>query len=212
MQVILIDDVFELGRRGDVIRVADGYGRNYLIPKHLAVPATPGNLKMVEQQRVSLAKKETHDMETAEILAQELSQLHILISRKSGETGVLFGSVTSKDLSEVLEAKGISLDRRKIRLAQPIKAIGNYRVEARPHSEVESTLLVSVLPEADEPVSQTIPRGEESDQIIEDLNAKIADLEGPTGDAPAGESVAEVKGEPKSERTSESEQTAGKTE
>jgi len=180
MEVILVDDVFELGRRGEVVKVANGYGRNYLIPKKLAVPATPGNLTMVEQQRVSQAKKEAKYVEEAEILAQELGQVYVLISRKSGDAGVLFGSVTSKDIGDVLEASGINLDRRKILLAHPVKSIGNLTVEVRPHREVSANLLISVLPEADESVAKTLKRGEESDQIVRELDAKISEDGGPS--------------------------------
>jgi len=178
MEVILIDNVYELGRRGDVIKVSEGYGRNYLIPRKLAIPATPGNLKRVEEQRIALAKKEAKFVEEAELLARELSQLHILISRKAGETGSLFGSVNSKDLAEAFEAGGIKLNRRKIMLQQPLKRIGNYTVEIRPHSDVQVNVLVSVLPEADELICKTMPRGEESDAIVRELDAKIADISG----------------------------------
>jgi large subunit ribosomal protein L9 len=187
MEVILIDDVFELGRRGDVVKVASGYGRNFLIPKKLAVPATPGNLKMVEQQRVALAKREAKDRGEAEILAAELGQIHIVVSRKAGDTGVLFGSVTSKDLTDVLAANGITLDRRKILLHQPIKSIGNYTVEVRPHSDVDASLLLSVFPEAGEQISKTLARGEESDKLVEELKAKVEEIERLAGTA-SGES------------------------
>jgi large subunit ribosomal protein L9 len=176
MEVILIDDVFELGRRGEVVKVADGYGRNYLIPRKLAVLATPGNLKTVEQQRLAQVKKEAKYVEEAELLAQELGQLHVLISRRAGDTGVLFGSVTAKDVGDVLEANGINLDRRRISLAQPVKNIGSLAVEVRPHRDVSVNLLISVLPEGDEPVAKTIPRGEESDRIVSDLEAKVAEI------------------------------------
>ena len=185
MEVILIDDVFELGRRGEVVKVAAGYGRNYLIPKKLAVPATPGNLKTVEQQRVALAKREAKDRGEAEILAAELSQIHIVVSRKAGDTGVLFGSVTSKDLSDVLAANGVNLDRRKILLHQPIKSIGNYTVEVRPHSDVDASLLLSVFPEAGEQISKTLARGEESDKLVEELKAKVEEIERLAGTASA---------------------------
>ncbi len=178
MEVILIDDVFELGRRGDVVKVAAGYGRNFLIPKKLAVPATAGNLRMVEQQRAALAKREAKDRGEAEILAAELGQIHIVVSRKAGDTGVLFGSVTSKDLADVLAANGITLDRRKILLHQPIKSIGNYTVEIRPHSDVDASLLVSVFPEAGGEVARTMSRGEESDKVVAELKAKVEELEG----------------------------------
>lgn len=185
MEVILIDDVFELGRRGDVVKVAAGYGRNFLIPKKLAVPATPGNLKTVAQQRVALAKREAKDRGEAEILAAELGQIHIVVSRKAGDTGVLFGSVTSKDLADILAANGVNLDRRKILLHQPIKSIGNYTVEIRPHSDVDASLLVSVFPEADEEVARTMSRGEESDKVAAELKAKVEEIERLAGAASA---------------------------
>ncbi len=176
MEVILIDDVFELGKRGTVVRVADGYGRNYLIPKSLAIPATPGNRKMIEQQRLAMAKKESKYQEEAELLTQELNQLHLMLSRKSGETGTLFGSVTSKDIADLLKTTGIQLDRRKIVLNQPIKSIGNYRVEVRPHSEVTAELLLSILVEGDEPVSKIKKKDEESDAIVAELEARLKEM------------------------------------
>ena len=173
MRVILIDDVVELGKRGEVVNVTQGYGRNYLIPQRLAVPATPGNLKQSEQQRAALARKEAKFKEDAEVLASELRQLHLVLSRKAGETGVLFGSVTAKDLSDLLSSHGVNLDRRRILLHQPLKTIGNATVEARPHSDVEVELLVSVLPEEGEAVEKVIKRGEESDQIQQDAEQRL---------------------------------------
>ncbi|MCK5351342.1 50S ribosomal protein L9 [bacterium] len=176
MEVILIDDVFELGKRGTVVRVADGYGRNYLIPKSLAIPATPGNRKMIEQQRLAMAKKESKYQEEAELLTQELNQLHLMLSRKSGETGTLFGSVTSKDIADLLKTTGIQMDRRKIVLNQPIKSIGNYRIEVRPHSEVTAELLLSIVAEGDEPVSKIKKKDEESDAIVAELEATLREM------------------------------------
>jgi large subunit ribosomal protein L9 len=176
MEVILIDDVFELGKRGTVVRVADGYGRNYLIPKSLAIPATPGNRKMIEQQRLAMAKKESKYQEEAELLTQELNQLHLMLSRKSGETGTLFGSVTSKDIAALLKTTGIQMDRRKIVLNQPIKSIGNYRIEVRPHSEVTAELLLSIVAEGDEPVSTIKKKDEESDAIVAELEARLKEM------------------------------------
>lgn len=176
MEVILIDDVFELGKRGTVVKVADGYGRNYLIPKNLAIPATPGNKKMIEQQRLAMAKKEAKYQEEAELLTQELNQLHLMISRKSGETGTLFGSVTSKDIADLLKTTGVQMDRRKIVLNQPIKSIGNYSVEVRPHPEVTAELLLSVLLEGDEPVNTIKKKDEESDAIVAKLEATLKEM------------------------------------
>lgn len=191
MEVILIDDVFNLGKRGEVVRVADGYGRNYLIPKKLAIVATPGNLKIVEQQRMTFAKKEAKYKEEAQILAQELNQLHLRMSRKAGETGLLFGSVTAKDIADLLEQNGIHLDRRRIILHQPIKNIGNYRVEAYPHSEVAAELLISVLVESDEPVARVKKKDEETDRIVAELDAKIKEIEQLTGSRVVEEPVKE---------------------
>ncbi|MGH9339168.1 MAG: 50S ribosomal protein L9 [Acidobacteriota bacterium] len=197
MEVILIDDVFHLGKRGQVVKVADGYGRNYLLPKKLAIPATAGNLKMVEQQRAALARKEATLKEDAEILAGELNQVHLLISRKSGETGALFGSVTSKDIGDLLEANGIVLDRRKILLEQPVKSIGNFNIEVRPHSDVAAHVLLSVLVEGDEAVNRLKKKDAESDQIVAELEAKVKEL------TQVGGEEKEVKKEVKKEVNSE---------
>jgi len=188
MEVILIDDVFELGKRGTVVRVADGYGRNYLIPKKLAIPSTPGNKKMIEQQRLVMAKKEAKYQEEAELLTQELTQLHLMISRKSGETGTLFGSVTSKDIADLLKTTGVQMDRRKIVLHQPIKNIGNYKIEVRPHSEVTAELLLSVLLEGDEPVNTIKKKDEQSDAIVAELEAKLKEMKQSAGGDTAPES------------------------
>jgi large subunit ribosomal protein L9 len=203
MEVILIDDVFELGKRGDVVRVANGYGRNYLIPKNLAVPATPGNRKMVDQQRLAMAKKEAKYQEEAELLAQELNQLHLIISRKSGDTGTLFGSVTSKDITDLLQHTGIRLDRRKLLLSQPLKSIGNYRIEVRLHSEVTAELLLSIPIEGEKPISEVKKKNEESDKVVAELEAKLKEM----GQLTQGQSSASPQPEdtPSEERESQAE-------
>ncbi|RPJ85957.1 MAG: 50S ribosomal protein L9 [Acidobacteria bacterium] len=176
MQVILTDDVFQLGKRGEVVKVADGYGRNYLIPRKLAIPVTPGNLRMIEQQRLAMAKKEAKFKEEAQLLAGELNKIHLIVSRKAGDTGALFGSVTSKDLADLLATQGIQIDRRKILMEQPAKSIGNYSIEIRPHSEVQAIITVSVLPEGDEPIARAKKRDAESDRIVTDLDAKVKEI------------------------------------
>ena len=203
MEVILIDDVFELGKRGDVVRVANGYGRNYLIPKNLAVPATPGNRKMVDQQRLAMAKKEANYQEEAKLLAQELNQLHLIISRKSGDTGTLFGSVTSKDITDLLQHTGIRLDRRKLLLSQPIKSIGNYRIEVRLHSEVTAELLLSIPIEGEKPISEVKKKNEDSDKVVAELEAKLKEM----GQLTQGQSSASPQPEdtPSEERESQAE-------
>ena len=183
MELILIDDVFHLGRRGDRVRVANGYGRNYLLPKRLAVVATPGNLKMIEQQKLAQVKREAKNQEEAGILAQELNQLHLILSRKVGDTGALFGSVTTKDLSDLMHSNGVEFDRRKIQLEQPIKNIGNYDIELRPHPDVEAQILVSVIPEEAGPVERLKKRDEETDQIVAELEAKLAEVSQTQGES-----------------------------
>ena len=178
MQLVLINDVLHLGRQGDVVTVASGYGRNYLIPKGLAVAATSTNLKMVEQQRAALARKESRVKEDAAIVAQELKQLHLVLSRKAGETGALFGSVTAKDLADLLEEKGFNLDRRRIDLEHPLKSIGNFSVEVHPHPEVKLELLVSVVLEEDEPFANILKQGtDESAGIVSGVESLLKDAE-----------------------------------
>ncbi len=178
MQLVLINDVLHLGRRGDVVTVASGYGRNYLIPKGLAVAATSTNLKMVEQQRAALARKESKVKEDAEIVAQELQGLHLVVSRKAGETGALFGSVTAKDLADLLEEKGFNLDRRRIDLEHPLKSIGNFPVDAHPHPEVKLEFLVSVVLEEDEPFANILKQGiDESAGIVSGVESLLKKAE-----------------------------------
>ena len=204
MQLVLINDVLHLGRRGDVVTVASGYGRNYLIPKGFAIAANPENLKMVEQQRAALARKESRVKADAEIVAQELKQLHLVLSRKAGETGALFGSVTAKDLADLLEEKGFNLDRRKIDLEHPLKSIGNFQVETHPHPEVKLELLVSVVQEDDEPFANILKQGtDESAGIVSGVESLLeeaaAELEAQKEALPAevlegtDESAAEVE-------------------
>ena len=176
MQLVLIDDVLHVGRRGDVVTVASGYGRNYLIPKGLAVAATSANLKMVQQQRAVLARKEARVKEDAEILAQELNQLHLVLSRKAGETGALFGSVTAKDLADLFAENGFNLDRRKIDLEHPLKSIGNFPVEVHPHPEVKLEFLVSVVLEEEEPVARILKQGtDESVGIVSGVESLLTE-------------------------------------
>ena len=206
MEVILIDDVYRLGRRGEVVNVNDGYGRNFLIPKKLAIPATAGNLKNIDLQRATMAKKETRYRDEAELLVSDLAQKHILISRKAGDTGVLFGSVGAKDIASALEASGIHLDRRKILLSAPVKTIGTITVSARPHADVEAQLMVSVMPETGEPISKVIDRGLESDQIIEALEQKVGEAR---ADATAARQVDRAEKHPAEEVQAAPEPEAG---
>jgi large subunit ribosomal protein L9 len=128
MEVILRDHVENVGRRGEVVKVADGYARNYLLPRKLALPVTPGNLKQVERERVKLDASEAEEKAAAQAVAARLVSLDVTISRRVGETEALYGSVTSADIAEALAAGGFEVDKRKIGLREPIKRIGEYTV------------------------------------------------------------------------------------
>jgi large subunit ribosomal protein L9 len=188
MELILVGDVEHLGRRGDVVRVANGYGRNYLLPKGLALLSTPANLKMVKAQRLARARRQAKHKAEAELLAEELTRRHAVLSRRAGETGLLFGSVTSRDVSDLLSANGIEVDRRKILLEHPIKNIGNYRLDIRCHAEVTAQLLVSIVPEEEAPVQQLKQQDDESNRLVAELEFlvdenKAAGIETPDSDS-----------------------------
>ncbi len=144
MEVILIENVENLGARGQIVKVADGYGRNHLLPKKLAIAATPQNRKWVEQQRQKFLKQEAQEKGQAEELAKLLEGLRLVFTRKAGEQGTLFGSVTTLDIAEQLASQGYSIDRRKIHLSNPLKAIGEHEVSIRLHREVTAKIKVAV--------------------------------------------------------------------
>lgn len=149
MEVILLDNIDKLGSRGQVVKVANGYGRNYLLPKKLAVAATPQNRKWVEQQRVRFLKLEAKEKGDAADLATLLQDVSVTLVRKSGEKGTLFGSVTALDIAEKLAAQGYQIDRRKIVLDSPLKVLGEYNVPLRLHKEVTATIKVTVKGEGE---------------------------------------------------------------
>jgi large subunit ribosomal protein L9 len=154
MEVILLHDVEKLGTRGQIVTVADGYGRNYLLPKRIAVKATPQNRKWVEQQRVSFLKLAAREKAEAEELAKLLADVTLVFSRKAGEQSQLFGSVTAMDVAEGLSAKGFKIDKRKIQLDPPLKLLGEYDVSIRLHREVTASVKVKVEPEAEAPAAE----------------------------------------------------------
>ena len=147
MEVILRDHVENVGKRGEVVKVADGYARNYLLPRKLALVATPGNLKQVERERVKLDAREAEEKGAAEAIAARLAAVEVVISRKVGETEALYGSVTSADIAEALAAKGFEVDKRKIGLREPIKKVGEQTVPVKLHREVVVQLPVKVVAE-----------------------------------------------------------------
>ena len=144
MEVILKEDVNKLGHRGDVVKVADGYGRNYLLPEKLAIEANAANKAVIEQMKASAVRKSVKEKAGAEQLATQLSEVELVFERKVGENEHLFGSVTSGDIAHALEVKGYTIDRRKIALDEPLKSLGEYHVPVKLHREVTSHVKVTV--------------------------------------------------------------------
>jgi len=148
MEVILREDIDKVGSRGQVVKVAPGFARNFLLPKKLAVAATEANKKIVEQERQAHLRKEAKFKTEAEDLSKLLNGVSVTIAQKAGENDQLFGSVTSKDIADALEAKHFTIDRRKILLADPIKQLGEYKVPVRLHKDVTAEVTVTVAKEA----------------------------------------------------------------
>jgi large subunit ribosomal protein L9 len=147
MEVILREHVDNLGRRGEIVKVADGYARNFLLPRKLALPATEGNKKHVERERKKLEVHEAEERSQAEVIATRLAALEIVFHRRVGETEQLYGSVTAADIAEFLKGKGFEVDRRKLILPEPLKTIGEHAVPLKLHREVSVPLKVHVLKE-----------------------------------------------------------------
>jgi large subunit ribosomal protein L9 len=147
MEVILREHVDNLGQRGDVVKVAAGYARNFLLPRKLALLVTAGNRKQIERERVKFEARELEEQKVAEAVALRMANLEIVIARKVGETDALYGSVTSADIADALAAKGFAVERRKLQLHEPIKKIGDVDVPIKLHREVTATVKVKVVPE-----------------------------------------------------------------
>ncbi len=160
MEVILLENIEKLGTRGQMVKVADGYGRNYLLPKKMAVAATPQNKKWVEQQRVRFLKLEAKEKADAEDLAKLLAEVSVVVTRKAGVKGTLFGSVTAMDVAAKLADQGYKIDRRKIQVEPPLKVLGEYDVPVKLHREVVATVKVKVEAEGElqpEPEAEPAP-------------------------------------------------------
>jgi large subunit ribosomal protein L9 len=161
MEVILLENIDKLGSRGQICKVADGYGRNYLLPKKLAVAATPQNRKWVEQQRVRFLKLEAKEKAEAQDLSSLMQNIEMVMTRRSGEKGQLFGSVTAMDIEEALAAQGYKIDRRKIQLGNPLKALGEFDVPIKLHRDV--VVHVKVKVEADAESAQPATEAKEAE-------------------------------------------------
>ena len=147
MEVILREHVDHLGKRGEVVKVADGYARNYLLPRKLALVVTEANQRQIEREREKFEAREAEEKKVAEAVAARLSNADITIARKVGETEALYGSVTSSDIADALAAKGFEVDRRKLQLADPIKQLGEFDVPVKLHRDVTTTVNVRVVAE-----------------------------------------------------------------
>jgi len=144
MEVILKEDVAKLGSRGDVVKVAEGYGRNFLLPRKLAIEATPGNKKVIDQMRAAALRRSAKEKAQAEELSKQFEGLSVAFARRSGEHDQLFGSVTSGDIAESLEKKGFTVDRRKVQLHEPLKSLGEFTVPIKLHKDVTTHLKVLI--------------------------------------------------------------------
>ncbi len=145
MEVVLIADVEKLGRKGDVIKVADGFGRNFLIPKKFGIQVTPFNLKQVEDAKIKIAKTLAKEIEDAKKQASLIVGLNAKFERKVGDKGQLYGSVTTQDIADFLKSKGFDIDKKRIRLDEPIRQLGEHPIRIKVHPDVTADLLVSVL-------------------------------------------------------------------
>jgi large subunit ribosomal protein L9 len=166
MEVILKEDINKLGHRGDVVKVAAGYGRNYLLPGKLAIEATAANKAVIEQMKASAIRKSQGAKAGAEELGQKLNEAVLTFERKASATGQLFGSVTSQDIAHELALQGFEVDRRKIHLDEPLKTTGEFHVPVRIHREVTAHVQVTIKSDA--------PEG--ADALVEDTDTGFVSL------------------------------------
>jgi large subunit ribosomal protein L9 len=147
MEVILREHVDHLGRRGDVVKVAAGYARNYLLPRNLALPVTESSKRQIERERAAAEARDAQEKAGAEAVAARMTALDISIARRVGENQTMYGSVTSADVAQALATRGFEIDKRKIALAEPIKALGEHTVQVKVHRDVTADVKVKVVPE-----------------------------------------------------------------
>ncbi len=197
MEIILREAIDRLGGAGDVVKVKDGYARNFLLPQKKAYLATPGNLKVIEQERTRMFRREAAQRSEAEKLRELLSAVEIDIERRVGEHGVLYGSVTSADIAESIGTKGFTIDKRKILLDEHIKEIGEFRIPIRLFTEVTAEVTLRVVPEGDAaPVTgATSVAEEEATSVAEEEATSVAEEEATSVDAENADAPAEAAAE-----------------
>ena len=172
--VLLREDIDTVGGRGEIVRVRAGYARNFLLPQGIATLATKGNVKQIEQERAALLKKAAIEKATAEAQREQMENISLEFERKAGEQGTLFGSITSMDIAEALQAKGYEIDRRKIALRQPIKETGEYTVNVKLHREVSLAVAVTVTAEGGEIVEERVEKKGRKARSKKDDEAEVA--------------------------------------
>lgn len=203
MEVLLLQDVDNLGYAGDVKKVANGFGRNYLLPQNLAVLATPGALKQAETIRKTAEKHRAQEMEDAKAIVNQLADLELLFERRAGETGKLYGSVTSGDIADAIKEKTeLEIDKRKVALPEPIRALGEQEVTIKLMIDVATTIMVEVVP-----LGGILERERLSAEEVAELDAEFESEEAPAADAPEAEAetseVEAVETEPETEEAAE---------
>ena len=176
--ILLREDIDTLGGRGEIVKVKAGYARNYLLPQGLATLATKGNVKQIEQEREALLKKASIEKATADAQKEQMGSIELAFERKAGDGGTLFGSVTSMDIAEALQAKGYEIDRRKIVLRDAIKETGEYTVKVKLHREVTLEVPVTVTTEGGDEVAAVTPekkgRKKKEEAAVEEPAAEAA--------------------------------------
>ena len=171
MEVILKEDVPNLGLRGEVVKVADGFGRNYLLPRKMAMQATEANKAVIEQMKAAAERRSATEKAQAEELVTKLEPIVLSFTRRAGEAGHLFGSVTSADIAGELASQGFEVDRRKIQLGEPLKSLGEHKVAIRLHREVTARVTVKVLAEATEEEAQAAAEPAVAEPVAEETPA-----------------------------------------
>jgi len=211
--ILLREDVEHLGGRGEIVKVRAGYARNFLLPQGIATLATKGNVKQIEQEREALLKKAALEKSTADAQSEQMQGISLDFTRKAGEGGTLFGSVTSMDIADALKSKGYEIDRRKIALKDPIKETGEYTVNVRLHREVSIAIPVNVTAEGGKTAAKPKRSEEAPEAPVAEPVAEIAQAEAPAeeetvqAEAPAEEETVQAEA-PAEEETAQTEAPA----
>ena len=193
MKVILLEDIDALGKMGDTVNVKNGYARNYLIPRNLAIPATARNLKAQEHQLRDIERRKEKIVGDAQSLAEKIAGVSLTFTRKTGEKGRLFGSVTNMDIAQALEEKGLTIDRKHIVLPEPIKGLGEFDIQVKLHHDVTPEIKITVLPEEGE-IPEDAFEAETAPEEVPEEELKATD-EAPVEEAPVEEATEEGKEE-----------------